>query len=94
MIADGSAAGRDEHVRLDAVQLPRDLVDAIAGDAEQDRLGSRLARKLPERVRVRLHQLARRRLLPEHDQLVSGGEHGDARLTMHLHASCLACRRE
>jgi hypothetical protein len=94
VIADRSPARRHQHLRLDIGQLPRNLLHAVAGDAEQQRLRSGLARELRQRVRVGLHQLPRWRLLPDGDQLVSSGEDCDAWPAMHVHACRLASSRQ
>ena len=74
VVPDRGAARGDEDVGLGRPERARDLLGAVGGDAEEDRLGPRLANVLRDGDRVGLDELAGRRLGSDGHQLVSGDE--------------------
>ena len=72
VVPDRGAAGRDEDVGLGGGERARDLVGAVGGDPEQDRLGPRFANVLRDGDGDGLHELAGRRLGTDRHQFVPG----------------------
>jgi hypothetical protein len=95
VLADRDTTEREQDIGLHAVaHACSQLGGLVARDREHERLAARIGHRGREAVRVRVHDRARQRRLPELAQLVAGRQDRHPRPAVHAHCRAVERREQ